>query len=218
MTNKNNNLITKRKLANRGGFSLIEIISVTVISSMLLICAVGIFNRLQSATEAMNEKLDKQDIADEILQRIAEDLDRLAVPGFDTQLTVNNKTENGFNKTQLIIENKIYDKKNKPITFEKIVWQSEYDIMEEMPILYRYHGGLCLEDKILDGELQGEQADGTELYIPVAWGMTHFQIEIPKEDSEPLTQWSQKKLPTSVAIKISFAEATEDFEGTLEVA
>jgi len=213
----NNNLNIAAKTRCPRGFSLIEMITVMVISSLVIISTLGIFNRVKSATASINAKLDKEDVADEILQRIAEDLDRLAAPGFDTKLTIRNKTSNGFNKSQLIIENKIYDRNNKPQTFEKIVWQSEYDPLEDMTILYRHHGGLCLEDKILDGELGDEQAGGKELYIPLCWGMTVFEIVVPKKDAKPITQWSSTSLPPSVAVTISFAEPVENFDGSFEI-
>ncbi len=202
----------------RGGFSLIEIITVMVISSMVMISALGIFNRVKSATISVHNKLNQEDVADEILQRIAEDLDRLACVGFDTTVKIKNKMSNGFNKSQLIIENKFYDKRSKAKTFEKIIWQSEYDILEGMTILYRHHDGISMEDKILDGELEEKQAGNKALYIPICWGMTLFQIVVPKKDADPLKQWSSATLPTSVAVTISFAEPMENFDGTMEVA
>jgi prepilin-type N-terminal cleavage/methylation domain-containing protein len=214
--NKNLNIAAKTR--SRRGFSLIEIVTVMVISSMVMISTLAIFNRVKSATASINRKLDEEDVADEILQRIAEDLDRLATVGFDTTVTINSKKSAVFNKCQLIIENKFYDKSSKAKTFEKVVWQSEYDALEGMTILYRHHGGLCLEDKILDGELEDKQADGNELYIPICWGMTFFEIVIPKKDADPLTKWSSADLPTSVAVTISFAEPVENFDGTWEVA
>jgi len=214
-TNKNLNIAAKHK--SRRAFSLVEIITVLVISSMIMISTLAIFNRVRKATASINARLDKEDVADEVLQRIAEDLDRLAAPGFDTKVTINNKLSNGYNITQLIIENKFYDKSSKPQTFEKIVWQSQFDEIEKITVLYRHHGGLNLEDKILDGDLQAEQSDGTELFIPICWGMTLFEIVVPKKDVDPFTQWTKSELPKSVAVKISFAEPIENLDGTLEI-
>jgi len=185
-TNKNLNIAAKQK--SRRAFSLIEIITVLVISSMIMISTLAIFNRVRKATASINARLDKEDVADEVIQRIAEDLDRLAAPGFDTKVTINNKLSGGYNISQLIIENKFYDKSSKPQTFEKIVWQSQFDEIEKITILYRHHAGLNLEDKILDGQLQAEQSDGTEIYVPICWGMTLFEIVVPKKDIDPLTK------------------------------
>jgi prepilin-type N-terminal cleavage/methylation domain-containing protein len=214
-TNKNLNIASKAN--SRRAFSLIEIITVMVISSMVMMSTLAIFQRVKSATASVNRKLDQEDVADEILQRIAEDIDRLITDGFDTTVTINNKMENDFNKSQLIIENKFYDKSNRAKTFEKVIWQSDYDELEGMTILYRHHGGLCLEDKILDGELQEKQADNNALFIPLCWGMTLFEIVVPRKDAEPLRRWTSK-LPKSIAVSISFAEPMENFDGTLEVA
>ena len=55
------------------------------------------------------------------------------------------------------------------------------------------------------------------MYIPICWGMTIFEIVIPRKDQEPLTQWTNNDLPTSVTVTISFADPVEDFDGTLEI-
>ncbi|MBW8015254.1 MAG: hypothetical protein FVQ82_03635 [Planctomycetes bacterium] len=212
---KNLNITAKQK--SRRAFSLVEIITVTLISSMVMISTLAIFNQVRKATASINARLDKEDIVDEILQRIAEDLDRLAAPGFDTKLTIKNKVSNGHNKSQLIIENKIYDKSNKPRTFEKIVWQSEYDIVDKRLILYRHHSGLSLEDKILDGELEEIQSGRTELFIPISDEMTVFEILVPRKNANPLTQWTSTSLPLSVVVKISSAAPVENIDGTFEV-
>lgn len=212
-----NNLVINKKKSCRSGFSLVEIIAVTVISSMVMISTLMVFNHIRKATAAVNARLDKEDIADEILHRIAEDLDRLAVPGFDTRVTLQNRMVSGFNKCRLTIENKFYDKDNKPQTFEKVVWHSQYDVMEERLTLYRYHGGLSLEDKILDVDLEKEQSEGIELYVPVTDEITLFEIVVPKKDADPLTQWSNETLPTAVVVNISFAMPVENIDGTLEI-
>lgn len=212
-TDINLNIMT----GNRRGFSLLEIITAMLISTMVMVSALAIFNQVRKATASINAKLDKEDIADEILQRIAEDLDRLAAPGFDTRVTIQNKMVSEHNKCRMTIENKIYDKNNKPQTFEKIVWHSEYDVMEGRLILYRHHSGLSLEDKILDGDLKTKQSDGTERYIPISDEMTVFEIVVPVKDADPLTKWDSKTLPTSVAVRISAAEPVENLDGTFEV-
>lgn len=217
MTETNNILIVNKHTANRTAFSLIEIITVMLISSMVIIGTLAVFHQVRKATASVNARLDKVDVADEILQRIAEDLDRLAIPGFDTRVTLRNKIANGHNKSRLTIEKKFYDKNNKPQTFEKIVWQSEYDVMEERLILYRYHGGLSLEDKILDGELQAKQSDGTERYIPLSDEITVFEIVVPRKDANPHILWLNETLPPSIAVRISFAEPVENIDGTFEV-
>jgi type II secretory pathway pseudopilin PulG len=217
MTKNNNILITKRKTRQYAGFSLIEIIAVMVISSMVMISALAILHQVRSGAASINLKLEYEDTADEVLQRIAEDLDRLAAPGFDTTVTIKNKTVSGFNKSLLTIENKFYDKSNKAKTFEKIIWQSDFDELSGTPTLYRHHGGLSLEDKILDGELEAKQAGSKALFIPLCWGMTHFEIFVPSKGRKPVTQWLTATLPTCIAVSISFAEPIENSDGTFEV-
>ena len=199
------------------GFTLLEITTVMVISSMVVITAHSIFHRVQKTSVKINDKLEVQDVSTEILQRIAQDLDTLAVPGADTTVTINNKIVNGYNKSQLIIENKIYDKTNKPQVYERIVWQADYDEQWDCLNLYRSHSGLNLEDRMLDAALAEKQNAGTALFIPVCFGMTFFQIVVPQQERAPLTKWTGKTLPPAVRVSISFEEETENLDGTFEV-
>ena len=208
--------VFSNKVVRASGFSLAEIIAVLIISSLVIVTALSIFHRVKTAAAAINKKLDKEDTAEEILQRIAEDLDRLAVSGTDIKITLNNKTKNGFNISQLVIESKYYGKNKKPQTFEKVTWQSDYDTSLGMLILYRSHTGLNVEDKIYIEEIE-EYPEGTELFVPLCWGMSLFEIFIPQEDSEPMTKWHSKTLPASVQVSISFADPVENFDGSYEI-
>lgn len=207
----------RSKARTHKGFTLLEITTVMVISSMVVITALSIFHRVQKTSVKINDKLEVQDVSTEILQRIAQDLDTLAVPGADTTVTINNKIVNGYNKSQLIIENKIYDKTNKPQVYERIVWQADYDEQWDCLNLYRSHSGLNLEDRMLDAALAEKQNAGTALFIPVCFGMTFFQIVVPQQERAPLTKWTGKTLPPAVRVSISFEEETENLDGTFEV-
>jgi prepilin-type N-terminal cleavage/methylation domain-containing protein len=223
------------------GFSLIEVITVLTITAMTMIAAIGIYNRVKATAVSINQKLDENALPTEILQRIAEDLDRLATPGSDTTLTIVNKLDiSGYNIARLIILNRIYDKNNKPQTFEEIVWQTSYDHFEEALILYRSHGGRNLEDKVITDDIQAERQErGTEFLIPLCSGITYFKIRIPlvktvgeskkaqevgakdetvEEESEKfLEKWTSVKLPKAIAVTISFAEPYLDVTGQLDV-
>lgn len=79
-------------------FSLIETVTVLTIAAMIMIAALGIYNRVKTAAAAINQTLDENVLPTEILQRIAEDLDRLATPGFDTTISIENKLDvSGYN-------------------------------------------------------------------------------------------------------------------------
>jgi len=123
------------------GFSLVEIITVLTVVSLVTIAAFTMFNRVKSAAASINDRLDINVLPTEILQRIAEDLDRLTSAGLDTNILIRDRFDSGYATTQMVIENLIYDGRNKPKSFEKITWQSQYDSFEDALILYRSHGG-----------------------------------------------------------------------------
>ena len=195
-----------------------EAVAVLVITSMVMLAVLGIYGQVKKAAASINDRLDENDLATEILQRIAEDLDRLASPGFDTSISVKNKTDSsGYNLSQLIIANNIFDKDNKPQTFEKVVWQSSYDEFADTLVLYRSYGGIALEDKVITDEIQADRQDrGEELFIPLCSGMTFFRIEVP--GAKGTSTWTTGKLPKSVRATISFAEPYETETGDFEVA
>jgi len=198
-----------------GGFSLLEIMAVLTIVAMISISALAVFNRARKASASISRRLNKNDASMEVLQRIAEDLDRLVKPGYDIKVTVANKTAGGFPKSQLVIESIFYDKDIKPVVFEKVIWQSQYDEFEESLILYRGHFGINLDDKILSiEEAQRDELDQRP-FVPVCSGMTLFEFTVPQEDTaleepkEPLQQWNNKILPPAIAVIMSFSPPTE---------
>lgn len=198
-----------------GGFSLLEIMAVLSIVAMIAISALAVFNRARKASASISARLNINDASMEVLQRIAEDLDRLVKPGYDIKLTVANKTAGGFPKSQLVIESKIYDKDSKPVVFEKVIWQSQYDEFEESLVLYRGHFGINLDDKILSiEEAQRDEIDQRP-FVPVCSGMTLFEFTVPQEEKalqepkEPLQQWNSATLPPAIAVIMSFNPPTE---------
>ena len=205
-----------KSIQYRKGLSLVETITVLAITAMLIMAVLQIYGRVKDSAASINSSLDKNVLPREILHKIAEDLDKLAATGLDTTITINNKFDGGYNTAQMIIENKIYDKKNEPQIFEKIVWQSHYDPFEDSLVLYRSHSGLNLEDKVTDNDLAEVQAGGSELFIPLAAGITLFKIEVPKDETF-LEKWTEKKLPQSIVVTISFTEPIEIAPGQTEI-
>ena len=207
-------------------FTLIETISVLVIVAIIMIATLKVHSRVRHVTMSINNKLDENRLTSEVLQRIAEDIDKLAAPGFDTKVSIQNKTEAGFNKAQLIIENKIYDTSNKAKTFERITWHAYYDPFLEEMILYRSHGGIALEDKLLDvitpegdeeaRSLADRQRLGNEPYIPICSGMTLFEIKA-LVDEKYSSSWTSDALPNAITINISFAPFVETETGEFEI-
>ena len=203
-------------------FTLVEIITVLAIASMIIIATINVYGRVKTTADSINTHLDKNTLPKEILQRIAEDLDRLAAPGFDTTVRIRNKIDNTYNVSQLIIENKYYDTQDKPQTFQKVTWQAEYDPFEDGLILYRAHSGLQLEDPIIDADksvLDSQayyQDRGIELFVPLASGITFFKIEVLEND-KLLPAWSKTELPKAVIVTISFAPFLQDVDGSFYI-
>lgn len=200
MTNSTGQL---NKVRTACGFTLVEILTVLIISTMIVMAAIMIFSRVRADAAAINLRLDGQNLPQEILQKIAEDLDRLASPGFDAKVSFRNKIDNGFNAAQMIIESRynLSGTPPKPQNYERIVWQANYDLSINSLVLYRSHSGLNYEDKVVDKARQDE-AD-KELFVPVYPGLTHFQIEAITGTEQAQPSWQSEMLPRGILIHLS---------------
>jgi len=200
---------------DKPAFSLAEMLAALTIGTMVLVAVLGIYSRAETSAGAITRKLDSSRLPCEVLQRIAEDLDRIIASGSDTKVTVENKFDNLYPSARLTILKTIYDKSNKPQTFEKIIWQSSYDYDSDANglALYRSHTGIGPEDKLLDEKKENWER---ELFIPICTGVTFFKIQIPKgEDFQD--KWTSNSLPPGVVVTISFAEPFKTLTGTLDV-
>ena len=102
-------------------FTLAETLAALVISVMIIVAALGIYGSVKRSAASINKRIEKHALPAEILQRIAEDIDRMIVTVTDTKITFSNKlAEGNYSSGQLIIESTIYDTKKRPQTFEKI--------------------------------------------------------------------------------------------------
>ena len=204
------NNLTKKNRA----FTLVETLATLIISAMIMIAVLGVYSSVKRTIASIDRRLERYGLPTEILQRIAEDLDRMLVTTTDVKITFNNKGGDGsYSSAQLIIESMIYDTDNQPQTFEKIVWQSQSDPDANGLILYRAHSGYTMEDHILD-EPKAKYA--RELFIPICEGLTYFRIQAVLGEAL-LDKWDKKELPTALAITLSFAEAVENLSGEYEV-
>ncbi len=204
----------KRKLLR--AFSLAEVLAALVIGSMILIAVLAVYSRLESSANAVIGKLDDSRLPREVLQLIAEDLDRIITDSKDVKITFQNKKlRDGYNSAQLVISRTYNDKNNNVQDFEEIVWQTAYDYesFTDGLVLYRSHSGLVLEDKLLD-ELREDWQRG--LFIPVCSGVTFFQLQAATKTS-PTDRWSGSNLPRNLIVTVSFAQPVETFAGQWEV-
>ena len=236
MRKKNNTIrINSSRVRARKAVTLIETLTVLMISAMIIMAVLTVFRKTKNAAASINRNLDKNSQSNEILQRIADDIDRLISPGFDTTIALKNKNESGYETAQLTIENKFYSKKKLEI-FEKIIWQASYDPFEESLVLYRYHTGTHIEDKVFASGTDSAGTEEIDRFIPLCAGVTHFSIKVPQknvkkesnkketgkeeeveEEVKMLDKWITTVLPKSVVVSISFAEPLELSIGEIEV-
>ena len=196
------------------GFSLAEVLAALTIGAMILVAVLGIYSRAEHSASAITRRLDSFRLPHEILQRIAEDLDKIITADTDTKITIENKFEEGFPTAKLTIQKTIYDKDNKQQTFEEIIWQTSYDFDANSLVLYRSHSGIALEDKLLDEKR--EDWEKQYPFVPVCIGLTVFKIQIPKGDSFQ-DKWTSTTLPPGITVTISFAKPYKTITGVLDV-
>ena len=206
------NISHKTRKYNRA-FSLAEVIAALIIGAMVLTAVLGIYGRIEASAAAITNRLDSSQLPYEVLQHIAEDIDRVATPGFGTKIVVENKFERGYSTARLTILKTIYDKKNKEQTFEEIVWQTSYDNDANGLVLYRSHKGIGLEDKLLDEKKEKWER---ELFVPVCTGVTFFKVQAYTGET-PQDKWTSNSPPYGVIATISFAEPFKTAAGTLDV-
>ncbi|MBW8001071.1 MAG: hypothetical protein FVQ80_03510 [Planctomycetes bacterium] len=201
------------------GFSLAEVVASLTIGSMILVAGISLYQRVGKSVSAVTYQLEKSRLGSEVLQRIAEDLDRIIAIGSDVKITIESKTEqHGYSTGKLVISKSYFNEKNKRQNFEEIVWVGSYDFdsAKEGLILYRGHSGLAFEDKLLDKTKEDWQR---ELYVPICNGVTYFRIQVPGgEEEEVVDKWAGNKLPRAVIVTISFAEPVKSVSGDWEVA
>ena len=206
------NIPCKTNKRNRA-FSLAEVVAALTIGTMVLVAVLGIYDRAERSAAAITRKLDGSGLPCEVLQRIAEDLDRTTTAGPDTKITIENKFDKGFPTARLTIKKTIYNGKNKKQPFETIVWQTNIDNDANGLVLYRSHSGMALEDKLLDEQKESWEQ---ELFVPICTGITFFKIQVPKGEGFQ-DNWTSSSLPLGIVVTISFAEPFKTLTGTLDV-
>jgi Tfp pilus assembly protein PilV len=208
----------KRPLGVSGvlpGFSLAEVLAALTIGAMVLVAVVSIYGRAERSAAAVTHRLDSSRLPSEIMQRIAEDLDRVISSSSDAKVTFQNKFENLFPTARLTITRTILDSRSREQTFEQIIWQTGYDFESVAGglVLYRSHSGITLEDKTLNKNKEDWER---ELFVPLCGGVTFFRINAVK-NGEPLERWSGALPPPGIMVTISFAEPYKSARGTLDV-
>jgi len=201
------------------GLTLAEMLAALTIGAMVIVAVLGIYRRAEKSAEAVTHKLNSSRVPGEVLQRIAEDLDNVISASSDATITIENKFENIASTmllpaARLAITRTIQDSTNKEQTFEEIIWQSSYDYESGINglILYRSHGGLNLEDKILEKNKDNFER---ELFVPICSGLTYFKISAIS-GKDPVERWNGSP-PRGIVVTISFSEPYKTADGTFDV-
>jgi prepilin-type N-terminal cleavage/methylation domain-containing protein len=207
-----------KKICNfKCGFSLIELLAVLFITTLLTIAAIGVYSQVQRSVRQLNASMETRQLPNEILQRIAEDLDSIVAPlsgqDADTRISIKNKLDQFYQSAQMKITRTYYDNRNRKQVFDEIIWQSNYDFDANGLILYRSHSGLTVEDKLLGEE---KSKSNRELFIPVAAGLTYFKIEA-LANGNFTDAWAADSLPRAVKISLSFIPPYRDIDGKFTV-
>ena len=208
---------TSDKYMRRFGFSLAEVIATLTIGAMILLAVLGVYNRAERSAAAVTHKLDSSRLPREVLQRIAEDLDRIISSDSDTKIVISNKYDSGLPTARMVIQKTIKDSEDKEVIFEEITWQTNFDYESDISglVLYRSHRGIALEDKLLEDYPRKEKWE-RELFVPICSGVTFFRIQVPRGE-EFRDEWTSASLPPGVVVTVSFAEPYEVLDGTLDV-
>ncbi len=200
----------KQDIKSSFAFTLVETIVVLMLASLILVAVLGVYGRMRVNAVTILDRLQQNRLQAEILQKIAEDIDRLAAPGFEATINFQNKLDNGYRSARLVLRNSYYGNNDKKDVYEEIEWRSSYDPQYDTLKLYHMHGGLNVEDKVL-----GVDPDEPK-YIPVAGGVTHFELKAQQGETI-LGAWASETLPKAVRIGISFALPQELDDGSVGV-
>jgi prepilin-type N-terminal cleavage/methylation domain-containing protein len=196
------------------GFSLAEMLAALTIGAMILVAVISIYSRAERSAGAISRRFDSSRLPAEVLQRIAEDLDRTISAGSNAKITIENKFENGLPAARLTIRKTIRDGKDKEQIFEEITWQSSIDVDSNSLVLYRSHSGMALEDKLLDEKRESWEKDYS--FVPICEGVTFFKIQVPQGETFQ-DNWTGDALPAGIVATISFARPFDTVTGTFDV-
>ncbi|MBN2019850.1 MAG: hypothetical protein JW749_06460 [Sedimentisphaerales bacterium] len=207
---------SNKKCSYAPGFTLTETLAALTIGTMVLVVVLAIYSRAQMGAAVVRDRLEKNRIPREILQRISEDIDRLASFGQEVRISIENKLQKGYAGARLEITKQILNAKGQPEILERVVWQSGIEPEGIGPpglTLYRSHSGKALEDNLLDSQKEPWQR---ELFVPIYTGLTFFSVVVPDVNTV-IEKWTDENLPPAIIVSLSLAEPLKTEDGRMEV-
>ncbi|ARN57833.1 prepilin-type N-terminal cleavage/methylation domain-containing protein [Sedimentisphaera salicampi] len=198
----------------RKGLTLLELLAALAVTSIILITMVTLLYASQNTLKTINTELDESTRSQEVLQKIAEDINEFAAEGENVtfKLESKNTPEGLLYRFEMI--NYFNTSSNQKDVFKKVVWQSDFDVMLGTFVIYRSRSGMKLEDSVVSTEQQ--QNPEREIYVPVTTGATYFSIQAYDNDNL-LDEWKDDNMPGAMFIGISFAPPVELITGEVVV-
>ena len=202
-------------MEQRTGFSLVEILAAMVIGTMILIAVFKVYGKATRTAAVVTRNLDSFRRPYEVLQLIAEDLDKMITTNSDTSIIIVNRYIENYAAAILVVTEKYKDSTNKDQNYKEIYWQCNIDPEGDADdlVLYRLYDGVTPEDKLLDKDKDEFERKS---YAPICEGVTYFDIEIYSDKKRPEDIWAGG-MPFGVTITISFAEPFKNDEGNYDV-
>ncbi|OHB44276.1 MAG: hypothetical protein A2178_00480 [Planctomycetes bacterium GWC2_49_10] len=165
---------------HKRAFTVIESLVTLVIAALMLFALFGVYDRCRKVYNSITAKIESSLLPGDICQRIAEDIDRIAVPGSDAKMEISSSFAGGFPTSRLRISREFLDKKGKPEVLEEVIWQASIDLASKRMMLWRSHAGLIWEDRLLDEEERRDWTSSRRVFVPVCSGLTYFKVQVPK--------------------------------------
>jgi len=202
-------------MEKRTAFSLIEVLAAMVIGSMVLVAVLTLYGRIEKTASAVTKTLDETKYPYEVLQLIAEDLDKMITTNSDTSIIIVNRRVNDYNAPIFAIRVEYKDPSNKDQLLEEIIWQCNKNPEGDANdlVLYRSYEGIVPEDKLLDKNKEDFEKD---IYVPICNGITFFEIQVHTGKEEPELAWTGG-MPLGITMIISFAKPFKTPEGYYDV-
>ena len=95
---------------HRRGLTLAEVLVSIVIAALVLVAVLSIYDQFQRSASAIIARIERPQLLTEILQRIAEDVDRLVDSEHEVRVTVDNRFDNGYPIARLVLEKSYSDR------------------------------------------------------------------------------------------------------------
>ncbi len=207
---------------NGTGFALVELLTALFIVCILVIALTTIYDSSTKAISAINQRIEKGGATSEIMWLIVDDITKASSADTDTTFLLKTKIFDGAALYRLEIASKVFDNTGKELIYQKVIWQSDYDIYTRTISLYRSKGGMMPLDPVLGAEQAGQSQ--SDIFVPVCHGLTYFTIQIPQVQDTPqgqivnyLDQWGNDEMPGGVIVDLSFEQPVEYVTGEVEV-